>query len=675
MRLALLFLLVAMQLLGQGVMTPEKLWELNRLSGGTLSPSEQLLLYSSKSFDIKSNSGNGDLFVYDLKLKKAKQITSTPFSEFEAQWDKNNNIWFLSTENEGLQIWKMNADGSAKVQVSHFKNREIEGFKLSPNGAYVVCIEAVKTKSTANEIYSDLPMAQARIETDLMYRHWDHFDDYKKRHLVIHYIQRDKGVEVMNDGIDILEGESYDGILPPFGGTEQFTFTQDGNAIIYTSKKLVGKDFATSTNSELYRYDLKSKTTELLTKGYMGYDNAPAFSPNGELAWLSMARNGFEADKNDLIVRNLAGKDENLTQSLDVSVGQFTWSNDGAKIYFIAGEKGSEKIFSIDVKTKKIVTVAGGMHDYVSLSAGSKYLYAGRQSMLEPTDLYSIELKKGKVEQLTFLNKEQMANLKQPSVREHWVNTTDGKKILVWMILPPDFDSTRQYPALLYCQGGPQSMVSQFFSYRWNFYLMASQGYIVIAPNRRGLPGFGQEWNDAISKDWGGQPIRDYLSATDYAAELPYVDQERIGAIGASYGGYSVLYLAGNHNKRFKTFISHCGLFNLESWYGTTEELFFANWDHGGPYWEKENKENYEKYSPHRYVQNWDTPIMIIQGGSDFRVPEAEGMQAFQAAQLKGLKSKYLYFPEENHWILSPQNGVLWQREFFSWLKGDLMQE
>jgi dipeptidyl aminopeptidase/acylaminoacyl peptidase len=654
----------------QQVLTPELLWKLRRVSGGTISPDGNFLLYSQRVFDMSENKGNTDLFVIELKSGKINQITNTPYSEMEAQWGKNNVIWFLSTEKDGLQVWKMNADGSNKTQRSNFKNVELEGFKLSPNEGFIVTIQAVKFGETVQDKYADLPKANARIENDLMYRHWDHYDDHMKRHLFVHFINNSGYVDPR--GVDILDGEPFDGILPPFGGTEQFAISNDGKTIVYTSKKLNGKEFARSTNSELYEYTPATRQTKLLTSGYAGYDNNPAYSVNGVLAWTSMARNGFEADKNNLMIRGLDGKDINLTAGTEHTIGSYVWHPDGKKIYFIAPTKGTEQIFEVEIATKKIRQISSGQFDHVSLSVFGDKIYTGRQSMVAPTDLFSIGIKKGELKQLTNVNEDLLKGITLPNVQEKWVTTTDGKQMLVWMVYPPNMVSSKKYPALLYCQGGPQSMVSQFFSYRWNLALMASQGYVVIAPNRRGLPGFGQEWNDAISKDWGGQAMKDYLTATDEAAKMRNIDKDRIGAVGASYGGYSVYMLAGIHENRFKTFISHCGLFNLESWYGTTEELFFADWDHGGPYWLDENKANYEKNSPHNYVKNWNTPILVIHGGVDYRVPESEGMQAFQAAQLKGLKSKYLHFPTEGHWVQSPQNGLLWQREFFEWLANDL---
>jgi dipeptidyl aminopeptidase/acylaminoacyl peptidase len=657
----------------QNVLTPELLWQLKRVSGGTVSPDGNFLLYSQRTFNMSENSGNTDLFVIDLKTGKNQQITHTDFSEMEAQWGKNNMIWFMSSEPvtglKSFQIWKMKVDGSEKTRCSDFKDIQLEGFKLSPNEDFIVTIEAVKMKPTVQDKYPDLPKANARIEDDLMYRHWDQWDDFHRRHLFIHSVAYGK---ISPIGKDINEGERFDAVLTPFGGTDQFCISKDSKTIIYTSKKLQGIEFARSTNSDLYAYSIETGKVQSLTSAYKGYDNHPSYSSQGTLAWQSMARNGFEADKNDLIIRGADGKDVNLTASIDITVDAFEWHPDGKRIFFLSPTKGTVQIFEIEIATKKMKQISSGQYNFVSLSIHGDQLYAGRQSMVAPTDLFSIGIKKGELKQLTEANKELLKNITLPTVQEKWVTTTDGKQMLVWMVLPPNMVSSKQYPALLYCQGGPQSMVSQFFSYRWNLALMASQGYVVVAPNRRGLPGFGQEWNDAISQDWGGQAMRDYLTATDEAAKLPYIDKNRMGAVGASYGGYSVYLLAGIHEKRFKTFISHCGLFNLESWYGTTEELFFADWDHGGPYWLPENKANYEKNSPHKYVENWDTPMLVIHGGVDYRVPESEGMQAFQAARLKGLRSKYLLFPTEGHWVQRPQNGLLWQREFFEWLQNDL---
>lgn len=665
------FTVLSLSTFSQNILSPDILWKLKRLNGGTVSPDGRYVLYEVKTYDVVLNKGNNELFVYDLKKNKSVQLTNTPFSEFEAQWGKNNTIWYLSSEQNGVQVWTIELDGTGKRMVTHFKDVEIEGLKIAPDESSLVLIQAIKTLPTIQDKYPDLPLANARLETDLMYRHWDHYQDFKKRHLIVYKIDNR---EISKEGTDLLKGEQFDGVLPPHGGTEQFTYSQDCRKIVYTSKKKAGKDFALSTNSQLFEFNLDTKQTRLLTEGYDGYDVNPAFSQNGEyMAWLSMAEDGHEACKNDIVIRSLrTGKDVNLTKSHDVSVTDFQWHKSGQFIYYIAATLGTKQMFEVNIQTGENRQLTNEQCDYISLSVLDDEIIAGRQSMVDPTDLYTVSIKKGKVKQLTAINEELLKKLDLPTIEKRWVETTDGKRMLVWLIFPPKFDPAKKYPALLYCQGGPQSPVSQFFSYRWNFAVMASQGYVVIAPNRRGLPGFGQEWNDAISKDWGGQAMKDYLSAVDNVTTEPYVDVNHVGAVGASYGGYSVYYLAGIHNNRFKTFVSHCGLFNLESWYGTTEELFFANHDIGGPYWLPENKDFYTKNSPHYKVDQWNTPILVIHGGLDFRVPESEGMQAFQVAQLKGIKSKFLYFPEEGHWITTPQNSLVWYREFFEWLAEDL---
>jgi dipeptidyl aminopeptidase/acylaminoacyl peptidase len=657
----------------QNVLTPELMWKLKRLNGGSISSDERYVLFDLKSYEMSTNKGNNEIYVYDIKKDKIKQLTNTPFSEMEAQWGKNNTIWFLSTELDGLQVWKMNIDGEEKQKVSNFSGIELEGFKIAPDEKSIITIEAVKTRQTLQDKYPDLQLSNARIEEDLMYKHWDHYTDFNNRHLFIHEINDNK---IESVGIDILKGENYDGILPPHGGTEQFCYSPNCKSIIYTSKKMKGKAFALSTNSDLYEYSISKKTTTNITEANKGYDVNPIFSHDeSKMAWLAMSIEGNESAKNDIIVREISsGKDINITINNDVTVDQFQWHSSGKFIYYIAAIKGTKQIFEVNLETKEHRQVTSGKFDFVSLAVADDEIIAGQQSMIAPTDLFKVSLKKSKIKQVTEFNEEILKKIDKPTIEERWVETTDGKIMLVWMILPPKFDASKKYPALLYCQGGPQSPVSQFFSYRWNFMVMASQGYIVVAPNRRGLPGFGQEWNDAISKDWGGQPIKDYLSAIDNAANEPYVDETRMGAIGASYGGYSVYFLAGVHENRFKTFVSHCGLFNLESWYGTTEEMFFANNEIGGPYWDAKNKELYEKNSPHKMIDKWNTPILVIHGEEDYRVPESEGMQAFQAAQLKGIRSKYLHFPTEGHWVTSPQNGLVWYREFFEWLATDLKE-
>jgi dipeptidyl aminopeptidase/acylaminoacyl peptidase len=662
-------LFFGLPLLAQEIFTPEKLWQLNRIGGGEVSPNKKNILYTSTSYEMDENKGNTDLYLFDIKQNKSIQLTKTPFSEFEAKWLKNGQIAFLSAESGSVQLWKMELDGR-KIQMSNLA-ANIEGFVLSPDNEKIILLQSVKTQKTIKEIYPDLPQANARIENDLMYRHWNQWDDEYKTHLFLHILTSN---EISNEGKDILENEKYDAVVPPFSGSESITFSGDGNFIYYSSKKVLGKEFALVTNSDIYQYDIKKQTTKNFTQGMMGYDSSPSFSPDGtKMAWTSMAVDGFEADRNTLNIYDFTKKiKQAIDLKKDLTVSDFRWEPDSKSILFSAPFLGIQQLFSYDLEKGLAEQLTVAKMNVVSYSSLDDKIILGLQSILTPTDLYTFNRKTNELVNLTNANQVELKNIALPRMEERWIKTSDGKDMLTWVILPPNFDAAKKYPTLLYCQGGPQSMVSQFFSYRWNLMLMASQGYIVVAPNRRGLPGFGQEWNDAISKDWGGQSIRDYLSAIDEIAKEPYVDQNKMGAVGASYGGYSVYYLAGIHENRFKTFVSHCGLFNLESWYGTTEELFFANWETGGPYWDTKNKDLYEKHSPHNLVQNWNTPILVIHGGMDFRVPESEGMQAFQAAQLMGIKSRYLYFPTEGHWIQKPQNGLLWQREFFKWLEEDL---
>ncbi|HRB72927.1 MAG TPA: S9 family peptidase, partial [Flavobacterium sp.] len=480
--------------------------------------------------------------------------------------------------------------------------------------------------------------------------------------------------------IDIMKDEPYDSPQKPFGGDEDYIWSHDGSKIIYVSKKQYGTNYAISTNTDLYEYDINTKKTRNLTDENMGYDTHPMLSPNGDLTWLQMKRDGYEADKNDIIVR-YKEKDINLTAAWDGTVDSFKWSADGKKVYFIAAVDGTKQLFEVNFPglTKiavRVTQITNGDFDVSELiGVSGNNAIVTRTDMNHAPEIYAYDLKKKTWKQLTTVNNDLYGKLTLGKTERRYVTTTDGKKMLVWVILPPNFDKTKKYPTLLYCQGGPQSALTQSYSFRWNFSLMASQGYIIVAPNRRGMPGHGVQWNEQISKDWGGQVMDDYLSAIDDMAKESYVDKTRLGAVGASYGGYSVFYLAGIHKNRFKTFISHCGVYNLESMYGTTEEVFFNNWDHGGPYWQENNvvaQKAYNQFNPIKLVNNWNTPIMIIQGGKDYRVPIGQGQEAFQAAQLKGIKSRFMYFPEENHWVTKPQNALVWQREFFKWLKETL---
>ena len=564
--------------------------------------------------------------------------------------------------------------GGEAVEVKEYKELLKDKY-VSFNGKLFLSFKEVKVeKVNGKDYYPELEKSTVQVYDGLDYRHWDTWNEGVHNHV---------GYSPVGDKdnfTDIMKDEPFDSPQKPFGGEEDYTWSPDGKSIIYVAKKKSGTAYAISTNTDLYEYNLATKVTTNLTPNNPGYDTQPAYSPDGDLTWLQMKRDGYEADKNDIIVRH-RGVDINLTAGWDGTVDSFTWSEDGKKVYFSAPVDGTKQLFEVNFPgvTRIAITVTqitDGMFDVNSIVGFTKdKIITERADMNHATEVYSYDIKKNKWQKLTKVNDAAYAGVAMSKTEKRYVTTTDGKKMLVWVILPPNFDANKKYPTLLYCQGGPQSALTQFYSYRWNFQLMAANGYIVVAPNRRGMPGHGVEWNEAISKDWGGQVMDDYLSAIDDVAKEKYVDKTRLGAIGASYGGYSVYYLAGIHNNRFKTFIAHDGVFNLQSMYGTTEEVFFTNWDSGGPYWDKSNaaaQKTYSKFNPIDKVDQWNTPILIIQGGVDFRVPIGQAQEAFQAAQLKGIKSRFLYFPDENHWVLKPQNAMVWQREFFKWLKETL---
>ena len=546
---------------------------------------------------------------------------------------------------------------------------------VCPNNLYTIKEEKVKLKNIHGyDYYPELGKSNVQIYNSLDYRHWDTWEDGSFNHI---FIKNNLSADAK--WIDLLENEPYHTPLKPFGGAEDYTFSTDGKNVVYVCKKKEGTAYATSTNTDIYQYNIETGKTTNLTIGMNGYDTKPLFSKNGTMAWLSMATDGYEADKNDLYILQ-GDKKTNLTQNWDRSIEDYMWSEDGTKIYAIAANDGTMQVFEIILPISKkgvqINPLIQGMYDITSLVGQVKgNLIVGFSSMNHANELYGFDLKTKKLAQLTTENIVLLSPFKESKVEKTWVTTTDNQQMLSWIIYPPDFDSTKKYPTLLYCQGGPQSALTQFFSFRWNFRLMAAKGYIVIAPNRRGMPGHGSKWNEQISKDWGGQVMQDYLSATDVMRKKSFVDTNRMAAVGASYGGYSVFMLASMHQGRFKSFISHCGVFNLQSMYGTTEEVFFTDFDLGGPYWEKENKiaqKAYTQFNPVEHVSKWNTPILIIQGGKDYRVPIGQGQEAFQAAQLRGIKSRFVYLPEENHWVLGAQNAMVWQKEYFKWLSETL---
>ncbi|MEC4115372.1 S9 family peptidase [Myroides phaeus] len=564
--------------------------------------------------------------------------------------------------------------GGNPVEVTDFKSLLVDK-NISPDGKMILSDKAVKVgKVLGKDLYPTMEKSDAYVFDGLDYRHWDTWNDGTHNHVFYSPVGDEKGA------IDIMVNEPYDAPQKPFGGDEDYTWTPDGKSIVYVSKKKFGTEYATSTNTDLYEYNLETKKTKNLTESNLGYDTNPTFSPQGHLTWLQMKRDGFEADKNDLIVR-YDGRDLNLTANWDGTVASYKWSKDGNKVYFTAAVGGTIQLFEVNFPGRKRIApvvhqITDGMFDVTGIVdvIGDKAIVT-RTDFNHAAEVFSFDMKKNEWTQITKVNDEAYSKIAMSKSEKRIVKTVDGKDMVTWVVYPPNFDPNKEYPTLLYCQGGPQSALSQFYSFRWNFQLMAAEGYIIVAPNRRGMPGHGVEWNEAISKDWAGKPMQDYLAAIDDVAQEKYVDKNRLGAVGASYGGYSVFYLAGIHENRFKSFISHCGVFDLVSMYGTTEEVFFPNFDTGGAYWEKDNKDAqnaYTNFNPINNVDKWNTPILVIQGGKDYRVPIGQGQEAFQAAQLRGIKSRFLYLPEENHWVVKPQNAQVWQGEFFRWLKETL---
>ncbi len=649
-----------------GIMTPEVLHSFGRIGNVEVSPNNEELLFHVTYVDIEENKTNTEIFKMNVDGSDKKQLTFTSNNESSAQWiEGGDKIAFLSAHEGSNQLWEMNADGTGLERISDVEGG-IEGFTYSPDGKKVMYIKSVKSVETAADKYPDLPNATGRIVDELMYKHWDHWVE-SVPHTFYATIENGK----LNNHVDLLEGEPYEAPLLPFGGASDVAWSADSKYIVYTSKKLTGREYAESTNSDLYMYSLDSKTTENITEGMMGYDVNPLFSADGShIAWLSMERDGYEADKNRLFVMNMETKEKTyLTEDFDNNVDAFVWNTDNSSLFFLSTVEAKTQLYSLAMDTKEVKAITSGTHDYISLTLGGDGLIAKRQSMSMPAEIYSVNINNGDAKEISFENKDILDQLTMGNVEERWITTSDGKEMLTWVIYPPNFDASKKYPTLLYCQGGPQSAVSQFWSYRWNFQMMAANDYIIVAPNRRGLPGFGQEWNEQISGDYGGQNMRDYLSAIDAMAKEPFVDEDNLGCTGASYGGFSAYWLAGNHDNRFKAFLSHAGIFNTETQYLETEELFFANWDMGGPFWDKSNAVAQKTYatSPHKFVDKWNTPIMITHGELDYRILASQGMMAFNAAKLKGLPARMLVFPDENHWIAQPQNGVLFQREFFRW--------
>lgn len=675
--LALFFLLHPLTATAQeaSVLTPELLWKLARLGEADLSSDGRLVAYGARRFDLAENKGRTSVTIVDTRTGEERTLLSDWPSVSDLQFAPSPNgekLYLVGKPDpeskRAAQVYAVSPQDGALLQITDVKDG-VGALKVSPNGKSLAYTVDVKLDKEVKEIYSDLPKADARIIDGLMYRHWNEWHDYKYSHLNLAPIGKDGKA---GKAVDLMEGRRLDSPVPPFGGSSQFDWSPNGDWFAYT---LIDEpQRALTTNSDVYLLKTATPREQInISKSNRGYDNDPVFSPDGKsLAYHSMAREGFEADRNRIMVYDLAsGKTSEATAGLDATVHDSMWLPDSKGFAFASETRGTTQIFTVSRNSKDLRQVSQGRYDWSlrGLTPDGKHALAGYARMERPEELALLDLDSKTPRTLTHLNDKIYSALKLPKVEEHWIDTTDGKKMHAWVILPVDFDPSKKYPLLTYCQGGPQGQIGQGFSYRWNFALMASHGYVVIAPNRRGLPGFGREWNDVISGDWGGQPMQDLLSATDHMLAQPYVDPGRAAAVGASYGGYSVYWLMGNSGDRFCAAVAHCGVFNLESMYGTTEEVFFTNWEMGGPYWQSAAlQKKYDEFSPHRYVKNWHTPILVIHNEKDFRVPIGQGMEAFTAAQVLGVPSRFLYFPEEGHWVTQPQNNVVWCRVFYDWL-------
>ena len=677
------------------VMTPEALWAMSRIGGYQASPDGKHIVFQMGYYSVKENKSHQVLWMMNADGTEQRQLTKDADNETDAQWIDNETIAFL----KGGEVWKMSLNGDKRKQMSQTDGK-VEGFMFSPDHKKVILLKSIDFNEVIQKNPEDLPHATGRVVNDLMYRHWDHYVE-SIQHPFVAVVDGDK---IASDMQDILVGEPYECPMEPFGGMEQLAWSIDSKQIAYTCRKKTGLAYSISTDSDIFLYDVETKETRnlckpanylalaveptksLSTQGVnqqaadynLGYDTNPKFSPDGRyLAWLSMERDGYESDRNRLCIYDLKEETKSyITESFDSGVDDYGWAPDSNTLYFIGVWHGTENLYKTNLKGE-VKQLTKDLADFGSLQVISNtLLLAERHSFVEPSDLYMVtpgdSVADTKVVQITEVNKDILEQMAKPTVEQRWVKTTDGKEMLTWVVLPPHFDASKKYPTLLFCEGGPQSAVSQFWSYRWNFMIMASQGYVVIAPNRRGVPGFGQEWLEEISGDWTGQCMKDYMSAIDDAVEnLPYVDKDRLAAVGASFGGFSVYYLAGHHEGRFKCFIAHDGAFNLEAMYTETEENWFSNWEYDDAYWNKDQTERarctYEN-SPHRFVDKWDTPILCIHGEKDYRINATQGMSAFNAARMRGIEAQLLIFPDENHWVLKPQNGILWQRTYFAWL-------
>ena len=654
-------------------LTPEALWAMGRIGSSSVSPDGKQIAYTVSYYSVKENKSHTVIYVMNADGTNNLLLTHTADSEVEPTWIKGGSkIAFLTAASGSMQIWEMNPDGSGRKQLSSYEGG-IEGFKFSPDESKVLFISQVKYGQRTSDIYPDLDKASGKVINDLMYKHWDEWVENIPHPFVASFDGNQVGTAT-----DILKGEPYESPMKPFGGIEQLAWSNDSKQIAYTCRKKTGLEYSVSTDSDIYLYNTEAGETRNLCKEdatdkNLGYDTNPKFSPDGKsIAWQSMERDGYESDRNRLCVMDLkSGEKTYVTEAFQSGVDDYCWAPDGKTLYFVGVWHATSMVHSTNLKGE-VKQLTDGMYDYTSVAMlNNKQLLTKRHSLSEADELFTVDLKKkNAVTRITKENDQIFSQLQMGKVEARWTKTVDGKDMLSWVVYPANFNPNKKYPTLLFCQGGPQSPVSQFWSYRWNLQLMAANDYIIIAPNRRGLPGFGMEWLEDISTNYGGHCMDDYLSAIDDIAKEPYVDKDRLGCVGASFGGYSVYWLAGHHNKRFKAFIAHDGFFNMEQQYLETEELWFTNWDLGGAYWEKNNPAVQRSYanSPHLFVDKWDTPILCIHGEKDFRILASQGMAAFNAAKLRGVPAQLLIFPDENHWVLKPQNGILWQRTFFAWL-------
>lgn len=686
-------------------LTPEALWAMGRIGSSSVAPDAKSIVYNVSYYSVKENKSHTVIYTLQRDGRNEKLLTTSAGSELSPKYiDGGRKIAFLAADQKGvMQLWQMNADGSGRTQVSHGV-RDCEDFLFSPDEKQVLIIHNVKYGTHTTDRHPDLKKASGRVIDDAMFRHWDEWTDQIPQPFVYHY----NGKELATDPVALLGQEPFECPMKPFGGIEQLCWSPDSKKVAYTCRKKTGRDYAISTDSDIFLYDLQSGQTTNLCKpaGYeapdvdytrslrdqavnqplkegkdynLGYDTNPQFSPDGKyIAWQSMERDGYESDRNRLCVYEMStGKKQYVTETFQSNVDAFTWAGEGRNLYFVGTWHGTTHVYATDLKGK-VRKVTAGQYDYTSVALCGNSLLCARQSMKESPELFLVNPKKtakndsdlSNVQQLTRENQYFRDHIDWGDVQPRWAKTVDGKDMLSWIVLPPHFDKNKKYPTLLFCEGGPQSPVSQFWSFRWNMQIMAANGYVVVAPNRRGLPGFGMEWLEEISTNYTGRCMDDYKTAIDDACKLPYVDKDRLGCVGASFGGFSVYWLAGNHDRRFKCFIAHDGIYNLEQQYTETEEAWFTNWDLGGAPWHKDDPSIQRTFanSPHKFIDKWDTPILCIHGEKDYRIVASQAMAAFNAARYRGIPAQLLIFPDENHWVLKPQNGVLWQRTFFSWL-------